>query len=471
LKVAEAPLYGAEHLASSDRASPLFVVEGETACDALYTLGIPAVATVCGAGSLPGSAALAELSGWSGAVILWPDADEPGRQHMSRLAGALQGKVREVRIFRPGETMPEGGDAVDWIEARRDRLLADLRAELIAAAVPPAGARIVKDGVVEPRANLGIEVLPGDPFPDYDLESFLHLERPPRQWLAEGLIAERGLAMVHAKRGVGKTHFVLGLACAIAAGKPFLRYRVPAPAGVLLVDGEMPTPDLQERLRLNVKAGAYPEAPLRILCADLAERSLPSLATPEGQAVIEGKLTPSIKLLILDSVSTLCQNGDASENDAASWDAIQTWILRLRRQGFAVLIVHHGGKDGRQRGTSKREDVLDQVLLLQQPNDYKPSEGARFEVHLEKGRQVKGELAEPYEAMLTGIDGTAVWTWRPLRAADRGKEIRELALAGATVRSIAEELSLPATTVYRAIQRMREQRELPEEAGRRKGGS
>jgi putative DNA primase/helicase len=184
--------------------------------------------------------------------------------------------------------------------------------------------------------------------------------------------------------------------------------------------------------------------------------------------VIERKLSPSIKLLILDSVSTLCQTGEASENDAASWDAVQGWILRLRRQGFAVLIVHHGGKDGKQRGTSKREDVLDQVLLLQQSNDYQASEGARFEVRLEKGRQVKGELAEPYEAMLTGIDGSAVWTWRPLRTVDRTKEIRELVLAGATVRGIAEELSLPATTIYRAIQRMRERGELPEEAGRRK---
>jgi transposase len=55
--------------------------------------------------------------------------------------------------------------------------------------------------------------------------------------------------------------------------------------------------------------------------------------------------------------------------------------------------------------------------------------------------------------------------------ANRGKEIRELVLAGTSVRSIAEELSLPATTVYRAIQRMREQGELPEEAGRKKGVS
>ena len=471
LKVAAAPLYGAEHLATFDRSAPLFVVEGESACDALHSLGIAAVATVCGAASLPGPGALADLTGWNGAVILWADADAPGRHHMSRLARALEGKVRELRIFEPGETMPMGGDAVDWIEARSGRPLPDIRGALVAAAIPPPATLLATDGATQATVDLQASrgANPPDRFPDYDLETFLRLENPPRQWLAEGLIAERGLAMVHAKRGVGKPHFVLGLACAIAAGKPFLRYRVPAPAGILLVDGEMPTPDLQERLRQNVNAGAGPKAPLRLLCADLAEGNLPSLATPEGQAVIEGKLTPSIKLLILDSVSTLCHNSDASENDAASWDAIQAWLLRLRRQGLAVLLVHHGGKDGRQRGTSKREDILDQVLLLQQPSDYQPSEGARFEVHLEKGRQVKGDLAEPYEATLTGVDGAALWTWKLLRAGGRGNEIRELVLAGATVRGIADELGLPATTVYRAIQRMREQGDLPAEAGRRKG--
>jgi hypothetical protein len=451
LKVAQAPLYGAEHLSGYDRNATLFIVEGERACDALHGLGVPAVATVCGAASIPGPEALAMLAGWSGPLVLWADADVDGtgKRHMERLAQALAGGPPDVRLFLPTNEMPDGGDAVDWIEVRSGRPAADLRTELLTLAQPaPAPPQV-------------------DPFPDYDVEAFLRLQVAPRSWLAEGLIAERGLAMVHAKRGVGKTHFVLGLACAIAAGQPFLRYRVPAAAGVLLVDGEMPTPDLQARLRLNLDAGISPKAPLRLLCADLAERSLPSLATVEGQQVIERKLDATIQLLVLDSVSTLCQTGGTSENDAASWDAIQAWILKLRRQGLAVLLVHHGGKDGKQRGTSKREDVLDQVLLLQHPTDYRPSEGARFEVHLEKGRQVKGELAAPFEATLTGLGGHGVWSWRPLSGADQAHEIRQLALAGTPVRAIAAELSLAPTTAYRVIQKLRDQGELPEPLKRR----
>ena len=34
----------------------------------------------------------------------------------------------------------------------------------------------------------------------------------------------------------------------------------------------------------------------------------------------------------------------------------QEWLLRLRRRGVSVLIVHHAGKGGEQRGKSRRED-------------------------------------------------------------------------------------------------------------------
>lgn len=85
-----------------------------------------------------------------------------------------------------------------------------------AAIPPPSSERTgATQETAEPQASRDANRT--DRFPIYDLETFLRLENPPRQWLAEGLIAERGLAMVYAKRGVGKTHFVLGLACAIAA--------------------------------------------------------------------------------------------------------------------------------------------------------------------------------------------------------------------------------------------------------------
>ena len=89
---------------------------------------------------------------------------------------------------------------------------------------------------------------------------------------------------------------------------------------------------------------------------------------------------------------------------------------RPAAEGRAVLFVHHAGKGGPQRGTSRKEDVLDSVIALRRPEDYKASEGARFEVHFEKTRGFTGPDAEPFEATL--IEGG--WATRePRRRARR----------------------------------------------------
>jgi hypothetical protein len=88
---------------------------------------------------------------------------------------------------------------------------------------------------------------------------------------------------------------------------------------------------------------------------------------------------------------------------------MQAWLLRLRRIGKTVLLIHHAGQGENARGTSKREDVLDTVISLKRPENYLPSEGARFEVHLTKARSVSGEGAQPFEAKLVPRDGAPVW--------------------------------------------------------------
>ena len=87
-----------------------------------------------------------------------------------------------------------------------------------------------------------------------------------------------------------------------------------------------------------------------------------------------------------------------------------TWALGHRKQGRTILFVHHSGKNGAQRGTSKREDILDSVLALKRPADYSPVEGASFEVHFEKHRNDKGDSAKPFEARLGDVNGAPAWT-------------------------------------------------------------
>jgi putative DNA primase/helicase len=154
----------------------------------------------------------------------------------------------------------------------------------------------------------------------------------------------------------------------------------------------------------------------------------------------------AVDLVVLDNLSSLTTV--VRDNDAESWGPIQEWLLKLRRRGISVLIVHHAGKGGQQRGTSRREDVLDTSISLRRPTDYSSTEGARFEIHLEKTRGFHGDAAKPFEAKLETHDGKATWTIRELEDTNRAR-VEALLEDGMSVREIAEETGIPKSTVHR----------------------
>lgn len=139
LLVAALPLYGSERVAAFDRSRPVFLTEGERAADALAAVGCQVVATVTGASGTPGPAALAVLAGLD--VVLWPDADAVGAAHMQRVAAALTGVARSVRVWSPAG-LPPNGDAIEWLAAHPG---ADVEAAALAEAVDPAPAGALAD--------------------------------------------------------------------------------------------------------------------------------------------------------------------------------------------------------------------------------------------------------------------------------------------------------------------------------------
>jgi putative DNA primase/helicase len=125
---------------------------------------------------------------------------------------------------------------------------------------------------------------------------------------------------------------------------------------------------------------------------------------------------------------------------------MQNWLLRLRRKGIAVLLIHHAGVNGKQRGTSRREDALDLVIGLRRSADYSPEQGARFEVHVEKARTLVGDGALPFEAMVEAFvseSGRAGIRWvdRDLKPPVLYRAA-ELFRDGHTVRQVADLLGV-----------------------------
>jgi putative DNA primase/helicase len=260
--------------------------------------------------------------------------------------------------------------------------------------------------------------------------------------------------MIHARRGGSKTFLALAMGLAVASGTNLLRWSVPKPRRVLYVDGEMTLSDLQKRVTA-LKGGIRTDIPndyFRLLAAD--HTPVPNLATDAGQRALD-PLLDGVELLVIDNLSTLCWTG--SDNDSGSWTSLQEWLLRLRRKGVAVLVVHHSGKSGEQRGTSRREDVLDTVIGLRRPVDYSPNEGARFEVHIEKSRAFSGDASKPFEARLVSTgDGGLIWAARDLKPGHLDEAVA-LFRTGASVRVVAVRLGMTKSSAGRLRQKAQEE--------------
>jgi RecA-family ATPase len=287
---------------------------------------------------------------------------------------------------------------------------------------------------------------------DYPLEPLgidvlLQAEFPPRNTLLYPWLPEKGLAMLYAPRGVGKTWVALNIAWAIASGGQFLSWVAKKPSRVLYVDGEMPGYDLQRRLASIQKEAAKPCATpnhLLMLASDLAPNGLPDLSTLAGQAVLDSHLG-NAQVVILDNLSTLCRSG--RENEADSWGVFQNWLLAKRREGRSIVLVHHAGKNGGQRGTSKREDVLDTVIALKREEGYEASAGARFKVAFEKARGFAGAAAEAFIAAYEN------GKWEVIQQGDLDEaRVHELKDQGKTQRQIAADLGMSLGKVSRLSQ-------------------
>ena len=199
-----------------------------------------------------------------------------------------------------------------------------------------------------------------------NLKNFMQLDLPKPEMLLDPIIQAKSLTMLHAYRGVGKSFFAMSMAYAIATGSKFLRWKAYKPSNVLYIDGEMQANLLQERfskIAKNFDTEVNVMENLHIFSADLQ----PFTSIDIGYGLMQKNINDfifkeNIKFVIFDNLSSLTK---IDELDGNAWILIQDWLLDLRKRGIAVLLVHHSGKRGGQRGISKREDILDTVINLE----------------------------------------------------------------------------------------------------------
>lgn len=263
-------------------------------------------------------------------------------------------------------------------------------------------------------------------------------------WLTDG-----SLGMVHAWRGTGKTFFVLCLMLCLATATPFLGWLPRRKARVIYFDGELGKGPLKKRLVPLVDAldGDCKEDDIRVLTYEDTGGIIWDLSQPECQDWYSRHMQ-DYDIAMIDNLAT-CVKLQPGESEVEAWARIQPWLIKERGKGRCVIMVHHSGKAGTQRGTSTKEDVLDWVIQLRRPADVMPEEGCVFEVMFEKARHATGEDVATRIARLVGDK----FTHELIRSVEE-REIGELLMKGMKPKVIAAMLGMHPLRVMRICERI-----------------
>lgn len=240
-------------------------------------------------------------------------------------------------------------------------------------------------------------------------DEFMGVVIPERKWILKDLVVEESITVVNGFRGSGKSFYMMAMANETTWGGNVGPWKVEEPVNAMIIDGEMPLVLLQERLKMmnrgrnrrkkQAELFLYPEAYAYRIGLNRANL----LEARWREEISESVINLKVKLLIIDNLSSLAPGID--ENDKMSFDPINRWLLELRFHGVAIIMTHHTGKTGEQRGTSAHEDHVDTALLLGRPAGATPDMGCKFTVtatkdraFLTKGKRTTVELVEDKES-------------------------------------------------------------------------
>lgn len=300
------------------------------------------------------------------------------------------------------------------------------------------------------------------------LQQLLEATFSDRQHLLFPWLREQESCMVYADTGVGKSLFALSAALAVAGGGEFLGWKPDERASerpwrVLYIDGEMHVGDIQERARMLMHA--VPEvdpgkagANLRFLARQHQEpdATFPLITEAAGMKFVrECVRQNATNLVILDNFSTLGEVDD--ENAASSFNAIQQFLLQLKVQGVATMLVHHAGKSGDFRGSSKLAATFETIIKLERLGSTVEHGAAAFRVRWDKVRAggPKRKVREVAARLLEDAFAERLMSKWDYEAAEieRLDELKELLVAGRFVmqKEIADYFDVTKTMARKYI--------------------
>jgi AAA domain/DnaB-like helicase N terminal domain len=229
--------------------------------------------------------------------------------------------------------------------------------------------------------------------------------RPPRRYLAGGLLPLPSLAALFGPPGSLKTMLLMDLAVCISAGLPWLE-PLPGEAGsgrsgpaapVLWLDCDNGLDRVERRFAALGRGHSAPATAL----LHYVSFPIPPFAAQEPaavQTVVDAALGWCARLIVFDNLGTISGGADENSSDMI---AVMSGLRRIAEDsGAAVVVIHHRNKTGGARrpgdalrGHTSIEAALDLALQVER------EEGAdTITIHTTKARDAG---VEPFSALWT----------------------------------------------------------------------
>jgi len=306
-------------------------------------------------------------------VYVWTQSDAAGQKWERDICASVNVTIKRVKVPAPHK------DLNDWTRAGAtgDELYAAMNHAEVICEPGKSWAESLKEAVVT-SSELGA------------------LRLIPRKKLLGDWFCEGDLGFIFAFRGVGKTWLALAIARALSSGGDLGKWQAHQRVKVLYIDGEMPPDSMRDRCQGLQGSGDQLYFLNHEILFQRTGKVLNITNREIQEAITQRCVTIGVKVLFLDNLSTLASG--MRENEADSWELVNNWLLDLRRRKIAVIIVHHAGRSGEMRGTSKREDNVFWIIALDDARkNADDKRGTRFVSHFTKPSRNTQEEIPAYE--------------------------------------------------------------------------
>jgi hypothetical protein len=388
---------------SKETGLPIFVVEGELTCEAVWALGIPCVTFLGGSKQYRTNGDYSHLFR-NEKLVLCPDRDEQGVAFMAEVANDNPGASWLYADPRSWEwdNLPSGNgyDVSDYIEegATKDDLLSSIVSksrhqgqdgkpsyEEIISTIENFVGLYANDARIAYETNYWLEQR-GVKMSQQNVEKIIDEARTrvhgkeeiesidalaiansdkARDWLIAGIVPVGSVMLLAAAGGTGKTTLLYNWALHVALGSPWSGRRC-IKGRCLLISADEPLVDTAEKLSVI----GYRDAGLQ--SGDISFWETWRFAHMKQLEDYIRKERPS--LVMIDSLTACLAGMNVDLAKSSAGDAIYGLRDMANTYRCSIVILHHLNKSGGLRDSTSFVDNVSEVVKLTRSESFDPNE-------------------------------------------------------------------------------------------------